>query len=91
MSNAFIVGAGFSKAIGSSMPLMSEFSVLLNDDLPNFRAWTTATFLATTNLELQFSSLAVNQPFLDEATNYRNRALYLEIAEWLAVNAGRKR
>lgn len=77
----FVLGAGFSKAINESMPLVSELLGPLDAVLANH---TGCTYPATRDVELLLSSIAVDQPFLDEGQNLRNRALFADVTKWLA-------
>jgi hypothetical protein len=82
-AEAFILGAGFSRAISPSMPLVNDLVEPLNEFLGESRSVGAATFPRLKNVELFLSSLAVSQPFLDESSNLNNRALFIEANRWL--------
>ena len=44
-----------------------------------------ATFALTDDVEALLNSLAVRQPYLDDVSNHYNRALFLEVTNWLAA------
>ena len=83
-AEAFILGAGFSRAISASMPLVQDLVEPLNDFLGNSRGTVAASFPQLEDVELFLSCLAVPQPFLDEASNFYNRGLFVEATRWLA-------
>jgi hypothetical protein len=82
-ADAFILGAGFSNAIGTQMPVLRDLAQPLHETLSSLGTGG-ASFPPTGDVELLMSSLAVDQPFLDEATNLRNRALFVDLRRWLA-------
>lgn len=65
------------------MPVLADLADDLNDVLGELST-SGSRFPPTPDVELLLSSLAVDQPFLDEATNLRNRALFVELRGWLA-------
>ena len=78
VSDVFILGAGFSKAVHKSMPLLSELSEEVGnrlDPMPH------PLPRLGNNLELWLTYLSQRQPWLREQHNLRNRALFLEITE----------
>ncbi len=77
MREVFILGAGFSKAIHGSMPLLEELSTKISsvEKLP--------PPLATlgNDVELWLTYLSQPQPWLKEFHNLENRALFLRIGQ----------
>jgi hypothetical protein len=84
VGEVFVLGAGFSKAIHESMPVMPNLLEPLNDFLGRSRGLSSARYPRLQNVELFLSALAVDQPFLDVPSNLRNRALFHEVAGWLS-------
>lgn len=73
-----LIGAGFSKAISSTMPVMSELAPqvlhnlqLSNEVLDHFEG----------DLEQWLSFLSGDQPWLSDAENLSNRALFVRASE----------
>lgn len=79
MTDAFILGAGFSKAVSPEMPTMAELGdeVLrsLGPDKPRFPA-----SIADSNFEDWLTYLSGDQPWMKEDELLRNRGSYLRIA-----------
>jgi hypothetical protein len=78
MSDIFLLGAGFSKAVSSEMPVLSELSSQIRQDgieLPS----PLSTF--DDNLELWLSYLIQPHPWLRESQNLKNQAAALDIIE----------
>lgn len=75
MSDVFLLGAGFSKAVTDSMPLLNELSRELKKRLKLPKSVLTLG----NNVELWLTYLSQPQPWLSEAENLRNRALFLEL------------
>lgn len=79
MSDAFILGAGFSKAVSPQMPTMAELGedVLrsLGPDKPRFPA-----SIADSSFEDWLTYLSGDQPWMKEDELLRNRGSYLRIA-----------
>jgi hypothetical protein len=80
MKEVFILGAGFSKAVNSLMPSLTELSIKVkercgSDKLPppllNFGD----------NIELWLTYLSQPQPWLKETHNLQNRALFIYMTE----------
>lgn len=88
MSDLYILGAGFSKAISPVMPVVSELSALLD------RYGTTAIWesevskLVRKDFEAGLSYLAENKPFLSTSENLRHRHLLLDLTRNLAMHLG---
>ena len=76
MSDVFLLGAGFSKAISSHMPLLAELSELLRKrvDLPDY-----VTNLGD-NIEHWMTYLSQPQPWISEIENLRHKAMFLELS-----------
>ena len=83
-AETFILGAGFSRAISDSMPLVTDLVEPLDDFLARARGTRSATFPKLENIEIFLSALAMPQPFLNQAENSYNRGLFLETTRWLA-------
>ena len=80
MVDVFLLGAGFSKAISSEMPLLSELSLQIKErarDLPS------PLSSLGNNLELWLSYLSQPHPWLGQSSNLRNQAAGLDITEFL--------
>jgi hypothetical protein len=75
---AFILGAGFSRALDASMPLLAELGVAVAEELSDHLTALDRT-LAESNLEAWLTYLIDDQPFLSEYEQLRNRAT-LELA-----------
>jgi hypothetical protein len=78
----YILGAGFSRAISSHMPLLKELGKLLEArEMPgDLKA--PARFGG--NVELWLSYLGQRHPWLSESTTLRNRANFLEMSNAIA-------
>ena len=76
MSDVFLLGAGFSKAVSDDMPLLQELSSQIRrrlSDLPE------SLSTLGDNIEIWLSYLSQPHPWLSESENLRNRALALDI------------
>lgn len=88
MSDLYILGAGFSKAISPAMPVVSELSTQLD------RYGTTAVWesevskLVRKDFEAGLSYQAENKPFLSTSENRRPRPLLLDLSRNLAMHPG---
>lgn len=80
---AFVIGAGFSHQVNQAMPLVSQLTEPLSELLGRAPDRNFLRSPLPRDVESLLSVLAVDQPFLRESENLRNRALFLEIAEWL--------
>jgi len=78
MSDVFLLGAGFSKAVSDDMPLLKELSSQIRGRLSNLPE---SLLTLGDNIEIWLSYLSQPHPWLRESENLRNRALALEIAE----------
>ncbi|GAA1382289.1 SIR2 family protein [Catellatospora chokoriensis] len=77
MTHVFILGAGFSKAVGNAMPTLVELreDVLERlDSAPDLEPF-------GNDLEQWLSYLGADQPWLTDADNLRNRALFSDVAQ----------
>ena len=78
MSDIFLLGAGFSKAISPEMPVLSELSSQIRKngiELPS----PLSTF--DDNLELWLSYLSQPHPWLRESQNLKNQAAAIDVTE----------
>lgn len=81
--DVYVLGAGFSRAVGDYMPLLDQLGAEIMTRLdeatvpPGLR-------VAPDQLELWLSYLAGDQPWLDEAERLRNRALLVAVSRVLA-------
>ena len=80
MSDVFLLGAGFSKAISEDMPLLSDLSANIKEHLKE-RGIDLPSPLPTLgdNLELWLSYLSQPHPWLGESNNLKNQAMALDI------------
>jgi hypothetical protein len=81
MSDLFLLGAGFSKAICLEMPVLTELSEKVRErreirDNPHLAD----TLVLADNIELWLTYLSQRQPWLSEAETLRNRAQLLELS-----------
>ena len=94
-STVFILGAGFSRAISSQMPLIDELGIAiarrfrqsdaLSGLLDRYETDSIDNCLVPFgNVETWFTSLAVDQPFLSEAQKLQRRSLFVELADRIA-------
>jgi hypothetical protein len=80
MSEVFILGAGFSKAISSEMPLVKELSALV------LKLYRRKDFIESDvrrmmeeDFEKTLTYLSQEKPWLHESENLRHKALYLDL------------
>lgn len=79
-SEVFVLGAGFSRAISSAMPLMSDLGVEVatridrENDLERFGG----------NLETWMDYLAERHPWLTESQSLKNQAVFLDVSETIS-------
>lgn len=73
-----LLGAGFSRAISGAMPLLNDLS---DEVLPRVGLHTDSLVPYGGNFEAWMSHLAVDQPWLTDAQNYRNKALFAEASQ----------
>lgn len=82
----YLLGAGFSKALSSDMPTLLQLGEMLKPDLERaFGAADWRVRAGTANFEALLGLLAQDQPWLDDATNLRNRAASLELSRRIAT------
>lgn len=81
MPDVFILGAGFSKAVHSSMPLLTELSVKVREQLERDGKLPPPLLNLGDNVELWLTYLSQPQPWLKEYDNLQNRALFLRMTE----------
>ena len=77
MGDVFILGAGFSKAVSADMPLLIDLSRELETRIPSLR---TVSSVFPDNVEMWLTYLSQDHPWLSEADNLRNRALFLDLS-----------
>lgn len=78
--DAFLLGAGFSKAVSEHMPLMDD----LGQVPMHFRGDWPRGLIRSMNFEELLTFLSTNQPWLSEADNLHNRATFLETSQQIA-------
>lgn len=90
MRDCFILGAGFSRAVGENMPLMGNLAdPLIPDYVKKLRGYEhllTDGKLPIPDVEVWLSSLAESQPYRDRAENLEAQALFFEIVRFLAFD-----
>jgi hypothetical protein len=84
----FILGAGFSKAISQSMPVMWELGREVQKEVGKERPLPRQLESFGDDLEATLSYLADNQPWLDDSSNLRNRALFGDVSRAIAEILG---
>jgi hypothetical protein len=82
VETVLILGAGFSRAISSEMPLTDELGNLIRERVPEASQRSPRGFKGG-YFEAWLSRLAEPQPDLTEHANWANRALFLKIADAL--------
>jgi hypothetical protein len=89
--DVFILGAGFSKAASSQLPLTQEIFPLCLEAMKDYHLETaddTETLEGFNRLgsdfEVWLSWLAGDQPWLDEASSMRNRAAFSDVSRGIA-------
>lgn len=81
MSTTYILGAGFSRAIAQSMPLLGELGRQVEQRYTHrLRLSQSVRRDIRNRLEQSLTRLASYKPWLSEADNLRERALYLDLA-----------
>lgn len=93
--HVFLLGSGFSAAVApADMPTVVDLVTPLRHELGSSlaRYVSGAVFPEPDDVEVMLTALAMPQPFLKEEEHLRNRALYLQIARWLAefIYAGQR-
>jgi hypothetical protein len=79
VTNAFLLGAGFSKAISDHMPLLNELGSQIPFHSEEYRPTLQEDF------EKMLTYFAERQPWLNEETNLRNRATFLDISRRISM------
>ncbi len=77
MSDVFIIGAGFSRAVSADMPLLVDLSRELEKRIEGLQ---TVSGLFPDNVEMWLTYLSQAHPWLSEAENLRNRAVFLDLS-----------
>ena len=77
MPDVFLLGAGFSKAVSDSMPVMAELSEALRKrvELPHY-----VTALGD-NVEHWMTYLSQPQPWITQAANLQHKATFLTLTQ----------
>lgn len=79
---AFVLGAGFSRAASTAMPLTDELGIECARRVPYPQV---PTSFADGRFETWLSELAENQPYLNEQSNLDNQALFTRFSEAIAM------
>ena len=82
MNDVFLLGAGFSKAISDRMPVLRELTGIMRERVP-VPAEKEPAAAFTGDFESWLTYLSTSHPWLTEANNLRNRALFLELSSRL--------
>jgi hypothetical protein len=79
MSDVFILGAGFSRAVAKEMPLLADLNTAVwsKVQLPEEKMFLNSF---GGNIEMVLTYLSQTHPWLAEAENLRNRALFLDLS-----------
>ena len=80
MSDVFLLGAGFSKAISSQMPLLRELSNQVRTALPLLNP---PNPTLNDDIEIWLSYLSQSHPWFSEQDTLRNRAAVLDISRMI--------
>ena len=83
MKRVIVLGAGFSAAVSSEMPMAGHLGELIADSLTSTGVTVPRNKFTGPQLEAWLSRLAEPQPDLDEPRNLENRALFLRVSEIL--------
>ena len=78
-SQVFVLGAGFSKAVSCTMPLMPDLGDAVRQKLAAHLLPSAADAFGN-DFEAWLSYLATDQPWLSPAENLRNRAMFLDVS-----------
>ena len=78
MADVFILGAGFSKAISDSMPVLDVLNGPVDKELESSDLQIERAF--PDDIEMELSHLAMGHPWASEADNLRLRAQFLDMA-----------
>lgn len=89
MSVTYILGAGFSRAVSSHMPLMQDLSQRTIELLSPDRLHSVPGALSfRDDFEAWLTYLSTEQPWLTHSDNLRNNAAFYEVAEAVATAIG---
>ena len=83
MTEVFLLGAGFSKAISKHMPILAELSKKVQSrtsPTANSPIWD----MFKDDLEMWLTYLSQSHPWISESENLRNRALFLDLSRSIA-------
>ena len=83
MKRVIVLGAGFSAAVSSDMPMTGRLGELIADRLTSTGLAVPRNKFSGPQLEAWLSRLAEPQPDLDEPRNLENRALFLRVSQTL--------
>lgn len=86
--NVFILGSGFSRAVGSRMPTLAELSESVYQSLEDVWDWRWGSDLRN-NVELLLTHLASDHPWEEESRRLHGRANYAEIVDVLVNEISR--
>lgn len=100
MSDVYVLGAGFSRAVSANMPTLRDLGEYFGVDdrlapggidpavLAAFHTPATDHTPANFNVELLMTLLALDQPFLDAEQNHANRSEFLRLSRGMASILG---
>ena len=83
MTEVFLLGAGFSKAISEHMPLLAELSRKVQART-SLKAHSPVWDMFEDDLEMWLTYLSQAHPWLSESENLRNQALFLDLSHDIA-------
>jgi len=84
--NVFVLGAGFSKAVGGNMPLMADLSEVIQERTPVLQREDLQSFFLgeKPNFELLLTYLHSDTPWKNQAERYDDRGLFSKISDVIA-------
>jgi len=95
VTDVFLLGAGFSRAISDNMPLLSDLTALIREQLiarpgrvrpeDRKRQLTYLQRLFGNDFEMWLTYLSQSHPWLSDSDNTRNWALYLDLSRVVAT------
>jgi hypothetical protein len=95
--DVYILGAGFSRALSTAMPLMNELSLAVSGYGSSYGGPLTTSGMHTAignliqrNFEEALSYLAEPKPWLDECENQKDRVQLLELTRNIRFAVGRR-
>jgi hypothetical protein len=83
--DVFILGAGFSRAVSKAMPLMSDLMAAVSQRFGKESPGAPNTPFIDSDIELALNYLAQSNPWMEESTRLRNRALLLELSSFIGT------